>query len=306
MMPRYPPDLSCRTDLKYAQWNALQPHLPSNPRRGHPFSDHRRVINGILWRNKFGAPWRDIAEHYGPWRTCHDRLARWERDGTWLRILQALQGVTDAQGGIHWEGAAVDSTHLRAHRSAVGARKQAACQDQRALITGEWLGQSRGGRTTKLHLCADGNARPLSVLLSEGQRADGSFLLPVLDAIRVPRHGKGRLRSRPPVICVDRAYGARVYRRLVRARGIRFVCPERDDAKRNRLNKGAHGGRPPAFDAEAYRGRNVVERAVNRLKDFRAVATRYEKRGRNFLAVVLVACVLLWLPAGSPPGQQTL
>ena len=74
-----------------------------------------------------------------------------------------------------------------------------------------------------------------------------------------------------------------------------MVCPEREDAKRNRLKKGARGGRPPAFDAEAYKGRNVVERCVNRLKDFRAVATRYEKRGRNFLAVVLVACMILWL-----------
>lgn len=287
--------MSCRTDLTDAQWTALQPHLPSSPKRGHPYSDHRRVINGILWRIKLGTPWRDIPQQYGPWRTCHDRLARWERDGTWLRILQALQGIADANRGIDWDGAAIDSTHLRAHRSAVGARKQAAQFDQRAAIPGEWLGQSRGGRTTKLHLCADGQARPLSVLLSEGQRADGPFLLPVLDAIRVPRLGKGRPKSKPPIIRVDRAYGAPIYRRLVGRRGIRFICPEREDAKRNRLKKGSSGGRPPAFDGQVYKGRNVVERAVNRLKDFRAVATRYEKRGRNFLAVVLIACVLLWL-----------
>ncbi|AWN22810.1 IS5 family transposase [Deinococcus irradiatisoli] len=287
--------MSYRTDLTDAQWHALRPHLPANPKRGRPFAEHRRVINGILWRIKLGAPWRDIPERYGPWRTCHDRLSRWERDNTWLRILQVLQGVADRQGQINWEGASIDSTHLRAHRSAVGARKQSLQNDSRAVIAGEWLGHSRGGRTTKLHLCADGNARPLSVVLSEGQRADGPFLLPVLKAIRVPRAAKGRPRSRPPVIRVDRAYGARVYRRLVQARGIRFVCPEREDAKRYRREKGTHGGRPPAFDPEAYKGRNVVERAVNRLKDFRAIATRYEKRGRNFMAVVLVACLVLWL-----------
>lgn len=78
------------------------------------------------------------------------------------------------------------------------------------------------------------------------------------------------------------------------------MCPEQEDAKRYRLKKGARGGRPPAFDPEAYKGRNVVERAVNRLKDFRAIATRYEKRGRNFLAIVLVASVTLWLPTKSP------
>lgn len=253
------------------------------------------MINGILWRIKLGTPWRDIPERYGPWRTCHDRLARWERDDTWLRIVQALQGVTDTQGHINWEGASIDSTHLRAHRSAVGARKQSPQHDPRVVILEEWLGHSRGGRTTKLHLCADGNARPLSIVLSAGQRADGPFLIPVLEAIRVPRPGKGRPRSRPPVIRVDRAYGARVYRRLVHARGIRFVCPEREDARRHRIKKGAHGGCPPAFDANAYKGKNVVKRAVNRLKDFRAIATRYEKRGRNFMAVILVACLVLWL-----------
>jgi len=192
-------------------------------------------LNGILWRIKLGTPWREIPERYGPWRTCNDRLARWERDGTWLRILQTLQGLADVQGRIDWAGAAMDSTHRRPHYGAVGARKNAAKLDGRDVIPGECLGQSRGGRTTKLHLCTDGSARPLSVLLSEGQRVDGPFLLPVLDAIRVPRSVKGRLGSRPPVIRVDRAYGAPIYRRLVTARGIRFVCPEREDAKRNRL-----------------------------------------------------------------------
>lgn len=147
----------------------------------------------------------------------------------------------------------------------------------------------------KLPLCADGSARPLRVLLSEGQRADGPFLLPVLDAIRVPRSGKGRPRSRPPVIRVDRAYGAPIYRRLVAARESRFVCPEREDAKRNRLKKGSCVGRPPTFDAEVYKGKKALESAVNRFKDFRALATRYEKRGRNFFAVVLVACCVMWL-----------
>ena len=89
--------------------------------------------------------------------------------------------------------------------------------------------------------------------------------------------------------------GARKYRQALRRRGIRMICPERKDARKARLAKGARGGRPPACDTQAYKGRNVVERGINRLKDFRAVCTRFDKRGHNYHAGVLIACIMLWL-----------
>jgi transposase len=120
-----------RTDLSERQWRQLEPHLPTHPHRGHAYVEHRRVINGIVWRLKTGAPWRDVPPRYGPWQTCYDRFVRWSRDGTWQRLLRVLQAYADAHGLIDWDGAALDATHVKAHRSATGARKTAAHAEKR-------------------------------------------------------------------------------------------------------------------------------------------------------------------------------
>jgi len=124
-----------RTDLTPQQWVALQPLLPRNPKRGQAYASHRKVLNGILWRIKTGAPWRDVPRRYGPWQTCYDRFVRWSRDGTWLRLLQTLQATADQQGEIDWDKAAVDSTHIRAQRSASGARKTLPAGEKRGPVS---------------------------------------------------------------------------------------------------------------------------------------------------------------------------
>jgi transposase len=114
-----------RGDLTNEEWARLEPLLPSNEGKvGHPFEDHRRVINGILWVARTGAPWRDLPERYGPHGTCHDRLTRWQRSGLWTRVLQALQGRTEPGQEVVWEFAAVDSTTVRAHQHAAGAAQK--------------------------------------------------------------------------------------------------------------------------------------------------------------------------------------
>ena len=210
---------------------------------------------------------------------------KWQQDGgTWLRILHTLQALKADQ--IDWQRISLDATPIRVQRSATGARNPEG---------DEAIGRSRGGPTSKLHLVVDQACRPLAVHLTAGQASDGANLVPTLNRVWVKAPGAGRARQRPSRLLVDRAYGARFYRKQARRLGISLVCPERKDARRNRLRKGSRGGRPPAFDAVAYRGRNVVERCINRLKDFRAIGTRFEKRGRSYIACVLVVMILLWL-----------
>ena len=113
----------------------------------------------------------------------------------------------------------------------------------------------------------------------------------MLEAIRVPRR-RGRPRTRPERVLADKGYSYPRYRRYFRQRKLAHVIPERADHRRRRAHR---PGRPPGFDAEAYRRRNVVERCVNRLKQFRALATRYEKTAAAYHALVLFAAILLWV-----------
>src|ERR671933_1642446 len=90
-----------RGELTDAAWARLRPLLPANGGRGGQWRDHRQVINGILWRLRVGAPWRDVPGRYGPWQTCYDRFVRWRRDGTWGRLLALAQAAADAAGARH-------------------------------------------------------------------------------------------------------------------------------------------------------------------------------------------------------------
>ena len=125
-----------RGELTDAAWAVIEPLLPQRGARGKPWADHRRVINGILWKLRTGAPWRDLPDRYGPWQTCHSRLVRWRRDGTWDRLLAHVQTKSDAVGEVIWE-VSIDSSVVRAHQHAAGARKKGAqCRTRRLGAAG--------------------------------------------------------------------------------------------------------------------------------------------------------------------------
>lgn len=99
----------------------LEPLLPAQtPRRSRPWKDHRTVVNGVLWRTRTGSPWRDLPASYGCWKTVYNRHRRWSADGTWEAVLRELQRGCDV-GEDRWM-VAIDSTVVRAHHHAAGAR----------------------------------------------------------------------------------------------------------------------------------------------------------------------------------------
>jgi transposase len=116
-----------------------------------------------------------------------------------------------------------------------------------------------------------------------------------MEAIRISRRGTGRPRTRPAAAMGDKACSSAANRACLRRRGIKAVIPVKQDQKKHRRNRGSHGGRPPAFDREQYKDRNTAGRCFGKLKQFRAVATRYGKREFMYQGTVDLASIRIWL-----------
>jgi transposase len=246
-------------DLTDAEWELVGPLLSAERgRRGH---ENRRHLDGILWRAREGARWRAVPERYGKWNSVWRRFARWRDLGVFEAVFAALAGSGAAEERVQM----LDSTTVRAHQHAAGAK--GGQQDQA-------LGRSRGGFSTKLHLRCEARGLPLAFVLTPGQahetRAFGDLVEDLAAGTRC--------------LLGDTGYDADWVREELLLRGILPVIPP------NPVRKEA-----PSLDRELYRLRNRVERLVSRLKQFRAVATRYDKTAESFLATAQLAAARLWL-----------
>lgn len=265
-----------RGELTNEQWEQLQPLLPpQKPWAGHPAKDHRPIINAILWIDRTGAPWRDLPEPYGPWQTVASSFYRWQKAGVWQRILTALQEQRDASNQADWEKHYVDGTIVRAHQHAAGAKGGAP--------ETEALGRSQGGFSTKVHLRAEGSGKPMTFVLTPGQFHEAPIFEQLMEQ-GVVKRANGQIRRRPKRIIADKGYTGKKIRQYLRQRAIRVTIPTRKNERRS-----------SRFDRALYRERNRVERLINRLKQFRRVATRYEKRASNYLAMGIIASIVLWI-----------
>jgi transposase len=246
--------------MRYAltddEWIAINPMLPNKP-RGVPRVNDRRVLNGIFWVLRSGAPWRDLPDNFGPYTTCYNRFVRWRRAGVWAKIMSALAEAHDAAVQM------IDMSIVRVHQ-------HGACINRNRRQS---MGRSRGGLTSKIHAVVDTNGLPVRLALTAGEAHDNRLA--------------GRLLSRlksGTMLLADRGYDADWIRTLAVEKGARANIPPR--CNRNE---------PICFSPYLYRARNLVERFFNRIKHCRRVATRYDKLAANYLAFVQLASIRLWL-----------
>lgn len=267
-------------ELTDEQWQRLQPLLPKRKsKRGRPRTDDRLIIDAIRWMLRTGAPWRDLPSKYGPWQTVYSRLRRWKQAGAFDRLLADLQRQADAKGRLDWEVHHVDGTVIRAHQHAAGGKGDPSSQA---------LGWSRGGFSTKVHLRGDQAGHLLVVLLTAGQRHESVVFESLMEQGAVKRPGRGRPKRRPKRIVGDKGYSHPRIRRYLRRRGIRVTIARPKDQPR--------GG---PFDRAIYRGRNVIERLINRLKHFRRLATRYDKLAETYRTMWVIGASFLFLFANT-------
>jgi transposase len=155
-----------RYKLSDEEWIAIKPMLRNKP-RGVPRVNDRRVLNGIFWVLRSGAPWRDLPNNFGPYTTCYNRFVRWRRAGVWAKIMSALARAHDAAVQM------IDTSIVRVHQ-------HGACINRNRRQS---MGRSRGGLTSKIHAVVDTNRLPVRLVLTAGEAHDnrlaGKLLSPL-------------------------------------------------------------------------------------------------------------------------------
>jgi transposase len=156
-----------RYELSDDEWTALKPMLPNKP-RGVPRVNDRRVLNGIFWVLRSGAPWRDLPDNFGPYTTCYNRFVRWRRAGVWAKIMSALAGAHDAAVQM------IDTSIVRVHQ-------HGACITRNRRQS---MGRSRGGLTSKIHALVDTNGLPVRLALTAGEAHDNRLAGKLLSRLK--------------------------------------------------------------------------------------------------------------------------
>ena len=244
-------------DLTDAQWNRIKFVFEKQVRVGRPPLNPRTVFNGILWTLKSGGRWRDLPARYGNWNSIYHKFRQWCSLGLFDRLLKVLNAAAKEATLLE-----IDSTFCKVHQSACSGRKNQA------------IGSSRGGKNTKIHVLINERMQLLNVILTGGQVHDSEPALALLSGIELG--GKK--------ILADKAYSCSQIRVFLAEHGAFACIPDKANFKIKH-----------DFDSELYKQRNIVERFFQRIKNYRHVATRFDKLALCFENFVLLASSVIHL-----------
>lgn len=219
----------------------------------------RLMVEGMLYRLRVGCPWRDLPRHFGRWNTVYKKYNEWSKKKKWFVIFQKLSLDTD----LEW--AFIDGSYVKAHQHSAGASSR--CP--------EGIGKSRAGNTSKIHLAVDSYGLPIAFTITGGDTHDSTAARELIDLL-----------PSPSTVIADKGYDSQYVREQIACRGAKPIIPRRSNSLVGNDD----------MDWAMYRYRHLVENAFARLKQFRGLATRYDKLKRNYHSAVAMVCSFLWLP----------
>lgn len=223
-------------------------------------ADCRRFVNAVHWRMRTGTPWEDIPAEFGKPNSIYKRFARWSDKGVWEKLHQKLIEEPDMEWLL------LDSSVVRAHPCAAGAPKKNGGQKEQAL------GKSVGGFSTKIHAVVDALGNPLRFILTAGQRGDAPQAIPLLEGFDFES------------VMADRAYDSDGILRFIAQNEAEAIIP----SKKNRTQQ-------RDTDNHSYKERHLVECFFNKLKQYRAIFSRFEKYAHRYMSLLSFASSLIWL-----------
>jgi transposase len=245
-----------RMVLRDDQWERMAPQVPGKAGDpGRSAADNRLFLEAVLWIVRVGAPWRDLPESFGKWNSVFRRFRRWSLGGVFGRIFDAVSADAD------FEYVIVDGTIVRVHQHGTGARGGTRTQA---------IGRSRGGLTTKIVALVDALGNLVRVVLLPGQRHDSVGIAPLLKDLDVA------------ALLADKAFDTNAIRADLNERGAQAVIPP----KSNRATD-------IPCDVERDKWRHLVENFFCKIKEFRRIATRYDKTDTSFAAIIHLAATVL-------------
>ena len=218
----------------------------------------RNFIEAILYRIRTGCPWRDLPPDFGNPNSIFKKYSRWSKHNKLMKIFKLISKHTDK------EWIFIDGSHIRAHQHSAGLKDQA-------------ISKSIGGNSSKIHLVVDSYGNPIEIIITNGTTHDVKVAPELVEKLDL---------EETEVLCADKGYDSEALREQIRATNTKANIPRKSNTQSNNNH----------MDWNLYKIRHLVENAFARLKQFRGIATRYDKLKRNYENAVALACIYIWLP----------